>query len=252
MAHAKLHRQIMLDWIETAISAGHPMPADAAICERFNFHSTELARTLLAELADAGKITVRGGYGPDREILLGRVRPGALPIAKPEPSITRVDPEVDAATTKIMAIVGRGRGTPPAPAAPPPPLPAVSVAAAPVERDPPMPNPADKKTISFVASGPVLEEIRRRTADGTSFNQAMQDLLAGVMQAKPQATPLPVELDLSTLEAHVLISELKRRISGIDAKIDLEAAEARARDAETRAEAAEARLASIRAAMGAA
>lgn len=115
-----------------------------------------------------------------------------------------------------------------------------------------MPNPADKKTISFVASGPVLEEIRRRTADGTSFNQAMLDLLADVMQARPQAMPLPIELDLSTLEAHVLISELTRRISGIDAKIDLEAAEARARDAETRAEAAEARLASIRAAMGAA
>lgn len=252
MAHAKLHRQIMLDWIENAISAGHPMPADAAICERFNFQSTEQARTLLAELADAGKITVRGGYGPDREILLGRVRPGALPIAKPEPSITRVDPEVDAATAKIMAIVGRGRGTSPTPAAPPPPLPAVSVAAASVEKDPAMPNPADKKTVSFVASGPVLEEIRRRTADGTSFNQAMQDLLADVMQARPQAMPASAEIDLSTLEAHVLISELARRVTAGADPADLAAAEGRATQAEARAEAAEARLASIRAAMGAA
>lgn len=251
MAHAKLHRQIMLDWIEDAISAGHPMPADAAICERFNFQSAEQARTLLAELADAGKITVRGGYGPGREILLGRVRPGALPIAKPEPSITRVDPEVDAATAKIMAIVGRGRSTSPALAAPTPPLPAASVAVPPVEKDPPMPNPADKKTISFVASGPVLEEIRRRTADGTSFNQAVQDLLADVMRAS-QPVASSGAVDLSALEAHALISELARRVTAGADPAELAAAEGRAKEAEARAEAAEARLASIRAAMGAA
>lgn len=114
-----------------------------------------------------------------------------------------------------------------------------------------MPNPADKKTISFVASGPVLEEIRRRTADGTSFNQAMQDLLADVMRAsKPVASSGAV--DLSALEAHVLISELARRVTaGVD-PAELAAAEGRAKEAGARAEAAEARLASIRAAMGAA
>ncbi len=114
-----------------------------------------------------------------------------------------------------------------------------------------MPNPADKKTISFVASGPVLEEIRRRTADGTSANQAMQDLLADVMRAS-QPVASSGAVDLSAMEAHALISELARRVTAGADPADLAAAEERAKEAEARAEAAEARLASIRAAMGAA
>ena len=60
MAHPNIRKQQMLAWIEECLDASMPCPGDASICERFNLTSTESARTLLAELADAGRFTIRG------------------------------------------------------------------------------------------------------------------------------------------------------------------------------------------------
>lgn len=85
------HRQIdklnMFDWIRDCAETGKRMPTDAEITERFGFTQPEQARTLLADLSDAGKITIIG-TGDDREILLGRVRPSQrTSIERPVPSV---------------------------------------------------------------------------------------------------------------------------------------------------------------------
>lgn len=91
LRHRQIDKLTMLDWIRTRLEAGHPTPTDAEIMERFGFLQAEQARTLLADLSDAGKITIFG-TGDDREILLGRVRPSQRgTIERPVPSVVRED-----------------------------------------------------------------------------------------------------------------------------------------------------------------
>lgn len=112
MAHPNIRKQQMLAWIEECLDASMPCPGDASICERFNLTSTESARTLLAELADAGRITIRG-YGETRAITLGRQRGLAPSVPRPVPAVTKPDPVVEATTARIVDIVQR-RAKPPA------------------------------------------------------------------------------------------------------------------------------------------
>ncbi|GEM72036.1 hypothetical protein SAQ01S_18020 [Sphingomonas aquatilis NBRC 16722] len=107
MAHSRFALTTMLDWIERCLTDGIALlPTDAEIMERYGFTSPEHARTLLAELADAGKITIRG-YGADRVIVLGRVRAAVAPLPRVVPPARRVDAEIDQAVTKIRGIVNR-------------------------------------------------------------------------------------------------------------------------------------------------
>lgn len=108
MAHSRLNLNTMFDWVERCLADGQPTPPDAAICERFGFDSTESARTLLAELADAGRITIRG-HRDDRVITLGRSKAAAVPAARVEPAVRKSDAEVERAAARIAEIVGRGR-----------------------------------------------------------------------------------------------------------------------------------------------
>lgn len=243
MGHAKIHRQQMLDWIERCANEGVAVPDDAAICHAFGFGSTEHARTLLAELADAGSITVQGGYGADRRILLGRVRSGASTVTRPMPSIVKDDPVVGQAVAKIMAIAKR---TSPSPAASP-------VAHSKVE---PMTKTLSK-SVTVVVSGDVLEELKRRTADGTPYNRATLEMLEqamGAVAVQPFAEATPA---LEEIEAHELISELARRLSDdrtapalAEAEEQLRSASQQAANLEQRAIAAEEALAKVRSAVG--
>ena len=106
MAHSRLALTTMLDWIEQCLTGDAALPTDAEIMERYGFASAEHARTLLAELADAGKITIRG-YGADRVILLGRVKSAVVPAPRAAPAVRKVDPEVDRAVVKIRDIITR-------------------------------------------------------------------------------------------------------------------------------------------------
>ncbi|WP_343545545.1 hypothetical protein [Sphingomonas paucimobilis] len=243
MGHAKIHRQQMLDWIERCANEGVAVPDDAAICHAFGFSSTEHARTLLAELADAGSITVQGGYGADRRILLGRVRSGASTAARPMPSVVKDDPVVGQAVAKIMAIAKR-----------PSPPPAASPAA------PSKVEPMTKtlsKSVTVVVSGEVLEELKRRTADGTPYNRATLELLdqaLGKGAAAPVAQLVPA---LEDIDAHELVSELARRLAEDRPNAALAQAEEQLRMTaeqaaalEQRAVAAEEALAKVRSAVG--
>lgn len=107
MAHAKINVARMYDWIEHNLNQGIALPADAQIMERFGFDSPESARTLLAELADAGRITIKG-YGETRTITLGRTKATLTPAPRPVPTAKKADPVIDAGVAKIAAIVARG------------------------------------------------------------------------------------------------------------------------------------------------
>lgn len=106
MAHAKINLSRMYDWIEWCIEEDQSMPTDAAIMQRFGFDNAESARTLLAELADAGRITIKG-YGTTRTIALGRIKSTLVPAPRPLPSAKKLDPAVDDGVAKIAAIVAR-------------------------------------------------------------------------------------------------------------------------------------------------
>ncbi|WP_455156085.1 hypothetical protein [Sphingomonas zeae] len=242
MAHAKLHRQQMLDWIERSIDQGAPMPDDAAICHAFGFTSAEHARTLLAELADAGKITVKGGYGPDRQILLGRVRAGVAAMARPVPSITKAAADVGEAVAKIIAIANRQKT-----------LQVASPAA--VAKVEAMTKP-QTKSVTIVVSGGVLEELKRRTEDGTPYNRATLDLLEQAM-AVPQAQGARVGPPVEEIGTPELLGELARRLAEerpnpalAEAEEQLRTTAERVLALEQRAIAAEEALAKVRSAVG--
>ena len=113
MAHPRIIRSQMLDWIKNSIELGAALPTDAQIVDRFNLTGSESARSLLADLADAGEITIKG-YGDARRITLGRKR--ELPNAhRPLPSVVkrsagkRVDADVESTAAKIRDIIARGK-----------------------------------------------------------------------------------------------------------------------------------------------
>lgn len=106
MAHAKLNLSRMYDWIERNLDLDVPQPSDADIMRVFGFDNAENARTLLAELADAGRITIKG-YGETRTIELGRIKSMLVPAPRPLPSAKKADPAVDDGVAKIAAIVAR-------------------------------------------------------------------------------------------------------------------------------------------------
>ncbi len=97
----------MYDWIGWCLGEDQSMPTDAAIMQRFGFDNAESARTLLAELADASRITIKG-YGETRTIALGRTKSTLVPAPRPLPSAKKLDPAVDDGVAKIAAIVARG------------------------------------------------------------------------------------------------------------------------------------------------
>jgi hypothetical protein len=134
----------------------------------------------------------------------------------------------------------------------------------------------ESKSITFVATGAVLAEIKRRTANGTSNNRAALDLveaaIAGAVSppiaAAPTAEPV-VGIDPTTLPPvalaliehdfsfDALIASLLGTPAPSDVYDDLAAAVGRADAAERRAglleervEAAEAKLAKMREALG--
>ncbi|MFZ3483895.1 hypothetical protein [Sphingomonas sp. 3-13AW] len=104
MKHSTLNKRLMLEWIHDCADAGSAMPTDAAIMERFGFGSEEIARTLLADLADAKSIQIRGA-GRDREILLPEsvVKPFRTSSVERLPrTVRRADPEVERLAALIV------------------------------------------------------------------------------------------------------------------------------------------------------
>ncbi len=120
---------------------------------------------------------------------------------------------------------------------------------------------AKSKSITFVATGAVLDAIKSRTADGTPNSRAVADILEAAVAtpAKVASAPAaPAEFNLGMVTVAELLSELTLRFNQADAGAEqLRAANERAEGAiaaadELRSErdAATTKLASIRAAIG--
>lgn len=132
MQHTSHTRTLMLDWLKELDDRVLPSPSDEEIMERFGFENPEAARTLLADLADRGQITVRG-TGVNRAITFGKAKPAT--IATPTPGRTvkkpaaRASVSEDDGISRILDIVRRSKAT--AQAAPAPAVPSQSAPAAP-------------------------------------------------------------------------------------------------------------------------
>lgn len=128
--HSGRERDAMLAWLRERLAVGELAPTDAEIMERFGYASPEQARTLLADLADRGKIAVRHHGAGQRTIMLGPLArpPTARPARAPLPPAVkrRGDGEDDAdvaqAVARIRTILGAGKPAGP-PASQPPPQP---------------------------------------------------------------------------------------------------------------------------------
>lgn len=117
MAHARIIQQQMLDWIGNSIALRSALPTDAQIVDRFNLPGVESARSLLADLADAGEITIKG-FGATRTIAIGRKPRAFDAAARPTPPVVarvgskRADDDeaqLDIATARIRDIIARGK-----------------------------------------------------------------------------------------------------------------------------------------------
>lgn len=258
MAHPNIRKQQMLAWIEECLDANMPCPGDASICERFNLTSTESARTLLAELADAGRITIRG-YGETRTITLGRQRGPAPSAPRPIPSVIKADAVVDAATARIVDIVQRGNKPARAIVAEnaakllsctttPPAAPAVAM--------PAKESIMAGKTIQLPANATKeIKAVERLAKDGSlTLGQAAAQLIIQGLNATlvPSLSAAPsaervVTFDSLRKDMATLFDDLVARADRPDQAADLAAAIERADAAEARAIAAEEKLAQFKA-----
>lgn len=252
MAHSRLNLNKMFDWIERCLADGKPTPLDAAICERFGFDSTESARTLLAELADAGRITIRG-HRDERVITLGRSKAVAVPAARVEPAVRKSDAEVDRAAARIAEIVGRGRKPAKAVVAENAAALLKTVATKPVQSKP-APSiekevvmPA--KTIQLPASADdviQLVEAHAKTNDVSLGLATVSLIRRGLSKGAydPGKSAAPAEVPVEQLDIDVLVGELSRRLRAAAEASDLDEKLAAMT---ARAEASEAKLAQMKA-----
>ncbi len=263
MAHAKLNLSRMYDWIERNLELDVAQPTDAEIMACFGFASPESARTLLAELADAGRISIQG-YGADRIIRIGRVK-SALPVAaRPTPAVRTADPAVDACFAKISAIVARGPSANAAravqasaalkavgaktrsPTKPEKPKPIVTPAAAPPKKEAPhMPAKSVQLPASAVVAINAIEAYAKK--NDVAMGAAAAHLIEqGLVVAKP--IPVPTIVATPTIatiiaDLHTLFDELVDRADRPDRSDEVAALTTRAETAERKLEALRAALA---------
>jgi len=230
MAHAKINVARMYDWIERNLNQGIALPADAEIMERFGFDSPESARTLLAELADAGRITIKG-YGETRTITLGRTKATLTPAPRPVPTAKRADPVIDAGVAKIAAIVARG---------------ANAGSARAVQAADPLKAARTKPALS---KAPAVNPTPKTSVAALPTKEAVP-----VKKPVPSTSPIETTTNASSDSAPTLdglFQMIRQHVqrAGHHQSSELAAAVARTVAAEARADAAEAALARIKAAL---
>lgn len=217
LRHSRVNKRVMLDWLRHCEETGEPFPGDHAIQDRFIFASVEQARTLLADLADAGEITIRY-KGGKRIISLGKPplsapAPRQTPIAR---TVTKPDRDVERTVAKIMAIVRRGRKAEPkrpvltarkvpetlddvvppesAPKPPPaqPPAPPEPASEAPL-----MPkSPTSKRQLNLHVSAELYARVSAvAEQEGVPAGRAALNILARSLDAPSPAGPDMVPLD---------------------------------------------------------
>ena len=259
MSHAKINLSRMYAWIERNLELDVPQPADSEIMQLFGFDSPEQARTLLAELADAGRITIKG-YGETRTIALGRVKSALVPAARPMPAAKRVDPNVDAGIAKIAASVARGPSASaaravqasvalkaigtrrPSVAAPEKPKPIVTPTPTPLNKDvSPMPAKSVQLPATAIVAINAIEAHARK--NDVSMGAAAAHLIEAGLTAPAGVRPAPV---LETMSVDDLLASIKARFEEL---LDLPDRSDEVAALTIRAETAERKLEALRAAL---
>jgi hypothetical protein len=108
MAHPKIHLARLLDWLKLRVECEDTSPTDEQIAGFLGLDSVEIARSMLADLADRGDITIKG-TSPTREIALGRQH-RTIETPRPVPSITKPAKPLlseDECVRRIQLITGR-------------------------------------------------------------------------------------------------------------------------------------------------
>jgi hypothetical protein len=187
-AHTRAEHAQMLAWLRECDEHDLPAPTDDAIAHRFCFHTYEQARTLLADLADTGAISIRYADG-GRTVSLGKDRRALASVLRPEPAVRKRQLDVDAGVSKIMRIISGGKGAPPEPA----PIDRLA------ERKASKPR---KKQVNIHVSGPLLEAIEK-AADGEPLSVVVRMLLEERLLRPPEAAaPHPKPLIKAHVAAH--------------------------------------------------
>ncbi|WP_334656977.1 hypothetical protein [Sphingomonas panaciterrae] len=267
----------MFDWIERCLRTGATLPGDDDICEYFQLTSVESARTLLAALSDAGRISIKG-FGDTRVITLGRKASAPLPVARPTRAVTKplLEIDEDEAAARIASIVNR---RPPTAAAPIIPTPAKQPSSpAPETKEAPMPQPepalatapeyGSPKQINIKPQGELFTAIAAyATMHAVSLGRAALDLIgqavdrrtamlaatAGAVIAEepaPSVGWVGTGDDIATT-IHKMVDELATRAAIPDVSSELAAAKVQIATLTEQLESSEARLAQIRQAIGA-
>lgn len=110
MAHPKLQLARLLDWLRFRIECDDPSPTDGQIVELLGLDSDWTARSMLADLADRGDITMRG-TGAARVIALGRQH-RTIETVVPTPSVSKpakVLLSEEECVRRIQMIAARGQ-----------------------------------------------------------------------------------------------------------------------------------------------
>lgn len=217
--HTSNNRLRMLHWLRECEDAGEPFPTDAMIIDRFCFTSREDARTLLADLADRGAISIAYN-GSERTITLGkRQRTACASRARPLALIRKHDTEdkkVDETVEKIVGIVRRNRTPVPDPV-PARITPVPAPAPAPVSPPPVLAHPKPKQ-INIKPSAEAQAELEAIAArSGIALSAAARIVLERTLVGGP-TVPLarkpvvPREVLTAAVEArldlHIFCSQL--------------------------------------------
>jgi len=241
MAHPKLQLSRLLDWIRFRIECDDPSPTDDQIVELLGLDLTATARSMLADLADRGDITIKYTRA-GRQIALGRQH-RAIETPRPVPSVVkpkRAPISEEECAARIQAIMSLGKKKQPdspaaemeapasgegerrddaivqpvassAPIAAPPSFQPVRLPTAPA-RIVPVQKPIEYQ-VNIKVPEAVYTELRRR-AKGGHVGPVAREIFLSVMDGETK--PAPVVTPLFRIPAEVTRAAIRDGIPVLD------------------------------------
>lgn len=111
MAHPKLQLSRLLDWLKLRIECEDESPSDEQIVAFLGLDSEQTARSMLADLADRGDVTIKYEQQSGRQIALGRQH-REIETPRPVPSVVKPAKPLlseEECVRRIQMITGRSQ-----------------------------------------------------------------------------------------------------------------------------------------------
>jgi hypothetical protein len=220
MAHPKLQLTRLLDWLTFRIECEDTSPTDEQIVELLGLDLMATARSMLADLADRGDITIKYTHA-GRQIALGRQH-RVIETPRPVPSVIRPPKPLlseEECVRRIQMITGRKPVQPDSPAAEleapasgegerlevsdlRAPAPSVPIAAPPSFEPQRLPTAPGRRAaapdlsqyqVNIKVSAERYAELRRR-ANGGHVGPIARDIFEAAMAGEPQSATAPTPL----------------------------------------------------------